>query len=141
MTEGTIDYDLWYLEVPAVMDTKQSNIKEQMVQAWVGGGAIPGHRRPGGRKQSFLCHEIFEWLLSKSIRASQRSRIAPLTMCRSRAFREADVITRDRPICCGVDLTGRGQLPSRRSFSSNPERRPGHYTGKVTRMESMRTDG
>ncbi len=57
------------------------------------------------------------------------------------AFCKARVITRNRLICCGVDLTSRDQLRSRRSFSSDPERRPSHYTGKVTRMESMRTDG
>jgi hypothetical protein len=25
-------------------------------------GIIPAHRRPGGRKLSFLRHEIFDWL-------------------------------------------------------------------------------
>ena len=68
MTEGTVDYDRWYPEVPAVMDTKQLaellNTNEQIVRAWVREGIIPAHRKPGGRKLSFLRHEIFEWLLS-----------------------------------------------------------------------------
>jgi len=65
---GTIDYERWYPEVPAVMDTKQLavllNTNEQIVRAWVREGIIPAHRKPGGRKLTFLRHEIFEWLLS-----------------------------------------------------------------------------
>jgi excisionase family DNA binding protein len=65
---GQIDYDRWYPEVPAVMDTKQLaellSTKEQIVRAWVREGIIPAHRRPGGRKLSFLRHEIFDWLIS-----------------------------------------------------------------------------
>ncbi|GBE21688.1 MAG TPA: DNA-binding protein [Actinobacteria bacterium] len=68
MTGGTIDYDRWYPEVPAVLDTKQLaallNTNEQIVRAWVREGIIPAHRRPGGRKLSYLRHEIFEWLLA-----------------------------------------------------------------------------
>ena len=68
MTGGTIDYQRWYPEVPAVMDTRQLagllNTNEQIVRAWVREGIIPAHRKPGGRKLSFLRHEIFEWLLS-----------------------------------------------------------------------------
>lgn len=68
MTDGPIDYDRWYSEVPAVMDTKQLaellNTNEQIVRAWVREGIIPTHRRPGGRKLSFLRHEIFDWLIS-----------------------------------------------------------------------------
>ena len=65
---GEIDYDRWYPEVPAVMDTKQLadllSTNEQIVRLWVREGIIPAHRRPGGRKLSFLRHEIFEWLIS-----------------------------------------------------------------------------
>jgi excisionase family DNA binding protein len=65
---GTIDYERWYPEVPAVLDTKQLavllNTNEQIVRAWVREGIIPAHRKPGGRKLTFLRHEIFEWLLS-----------------------------------------------------------------------------
>ena len=65
---GEIDYDRWYPEVPAVMDTKQLaellSTNEQIVRAWVREGIIPAHRRPGGRKLSFLRHEIFDWLIS-----------------------------------------------------------------------------
>jgi excisionase family DNA binding protein len=64
----TIDYERWYPEVPAVLDTKQLavllNTNEQTVRAWVREGIIPAHRKPGGRKLTFLRHEIFEWLLS-----------------------------------------------------------------------------
>ena len=65
---GEIDYDRWYPEVPAVMDTRQLaellSTNEQIVRAWVREGIIPAHRRPGGRKLSFLRHEIFDWLIS-----------------------------------------------------------------------------
>ncbi|MBT8251062.1 MAG: helix-turn-helix domain-containing protein [Acidimicrobiia bacterium] len=65
---GEIDYDRWYPEVPAVMDTKQLadllSTNEQIVRLWVREGIIPAHRRPGGRKLSFLRHEIFDWLIS-----------------------------------------------------------------------------
>ena len=65
---GEIDYDRWYPEVPAVMDTKQLaellSTNEQIVRLWVREGVIPAHRRPGGRKLSFLRHEIFDWLIS-----------------------------------------------------------------------------
>ena len=68
MTEGRIDYARWYPEVPAVMDTKQLagllNTNEQIIRAWVRDGVIPAHRIPGGRKLTFLRHEIFDWLLS-----------------------------------------------------------------------------
>ena len=68
MKGGTIDYERWYPEVPAVLDTKQLavllNTNEQIVRAWVREGIIPAHRKPGGRKLTFLRHEIFEWLLS-----------------------------------------------------------------------------
>ncbi len=65
---GQIDYDRWYPEVPAIMDTKQLaellSTNEQIVRAWVREGIIPAHRRPGGRKLSFLRHEIFDWLIA-----------------------------------------------------------------------------
>ena len=68
MKGGTIDYERWYPEVPAVLDTKQLtvllNTNDQIVRAWVREGIIPAHRKPGGRKLTFLRHEIFEWLLS-----------------------------------------------------------------------------
>ena len=68
MIGGEIDYDRWYPEVLAVMDAKQLaellNTSDQIVRAWVREGIIPAHRRPGGRKLSFLRHEIFEWLIS-----------------------------------------------------------------------------
>jgi hypothetical protein len=45
---GTIDYERWYPEVPAVLDTKQLaallNTNEQIVRAWVREGIIPAHR-------------------------------------------------------------------------------------------------
>ena len=53
MAEGSIDYDRWYPEVPAVMDSKQLaellHTNEQIVRAWVREGIIPAHRKPGGR--------------------------------------------------------------------------------------------
>ncbi|MGH7510952.1 MAG: helix-turn-helix domain-containing protein [Acidimicrobiia bacterium] len=66
--EEEIDYERWYPEVPAVMDSKQLaellNTSDQIVRAWAREGIIPAHRRPGGRKLSFLRHEIFHWLIS-----------------------------------------------------------------------------
>ena len=49
------------------MDTKQLaellNTNEQIVRAYARDGTLPAHRKPGGRKFSFLRHEIFQWLL------------------------------------------------------------------------------
>jgi predicted DNA-binding transcriptional regulator AlpA len=63
-----IDYDHWYPEVPAVMDTRQMadllHTNEQIIRGWVREGILPAHRKAGGRKLSFLRHEIFEWLFS-----------------------------------------------------------------------------
>ena len=62
-----IDYAVWYPDVPPVMDTKQLaillNTNEQIVRAYARGGVIPAHRPPGGRKFTFLRHEIFQWLI------------------------------------------------------------------------------
>ena len=63
-----IDYDRWYPEVPAVMDTRQLaellHTNEQIIRGWVREGVLPAHRKAGGRKLSFLRHEIFQWLIS-----------------------------------------------------------------------------
>ncbi|NOY56106.1 MAG: helix-turn-helix domain-containing protein [Actinobacteria bacterium] len=80
MTGGEINYDRWYPEVPAVMDTRQlagllgTNV--QIVRAWVREGIIPAHRLPGGRKLTFLRHEIFQWLIANRYEptAEQRGR-------------------------------------------------------------------
>jgi predicted DNA-binding transcriptional regulator AlpA len=63
-----IDYDRWYPEVAAVMDTRQLAellcTNEQIIRGWVREGILPAHRKPGGRKLTFLRHEIFDWLIS-----------------------------------------------------------------------------
>jgi predicted DNA-binding transcriptional regulator AlpA len=68
VTGESIDYDRWYPEVPAVMDTKQLaellQTNEQIIRAWVRGGIMPAHRKLGGRKFTFLRHEIFDWLIT-----------------------------------------------------------------------------
>lgn len=68
MNGRTIDYDRWYPEVPAVMDSRQLaellNTNQQIIRAWVRDGIVPAHRKPGGRKLTFLRHEIFDWLIS-----------------------------------------------------------------------------
>ena len=62
-----IDYAQWYPDVPPVMDSKQLaellNTNEQIIRAYARDGVIPAHRKPGGRKFTFLRHEIFQWLL------------------------------------------------------------------------------
>lgn len=62
-----IEYADWYPDVPPVMDTKQLaellNTNEQIIRAYARDGVLPAHRKPGGRKFTFLRHEIFEWLL------------------------------------------------------------------------------
>ena len=72
---GTIDYDHWYPEVPAVLDTRQLaellNTNEQIIRAWVREGIIPAHRKPGGRKFWFLRHEIFDWLIASRYKPDQ----------------------------------------------------------------------
>ena len=63
-----IDYERWYPDVPPIMDVKQMaellNTNEQIIRLYVREGQLPAHRRPGGRKLTFLRHEIFEWLLA-----------------------------------------------------------------------------
>ena len=63
-----VDYDRWYPDVPAILDTKQLGellqTNDQIIRAWVREGVIPAHRRPGGRKLTFLRHEIFDWLIA-----------------------------------------------------------------------------
>jgi predicted site-specific integrase-resolvase len=67
-----IDYASWYPDVPPVMDTKQLaellDTNEQIIRAYARDGVIPAHRRPGGRKFTFLRHEIFQWLLKNRYR-------------------------------------------------------------------------
>lgn len=62
-----IDYAQWYPDVPPIMDVKRLaellNTNEQIVRAYARDGVVPAHRKPGGRKFSFLRHEIFQWLL------------------------------------------------------------------------------
>lgn len=68
-----IDYERWYPEVPSVMDSRQVapllHTNEQIVRAWVREGILPAHRKPGGRKLTFLRHEIFNWLVSHRYKA------------------------------------------------------------------------
>lgn len=68
MSGDTIDYDRWYPDGSPVMDTRQLaellHTNEQIIRLWVREGIIPAHRKPGGRKFTFLRHEIFEWLLA-----------------------------------------------------------------------------
>lgn len=62
-----IDYAQWYPDVAPVMDSKQLaellGTNEQIIRAYARDGVIPAHRRPGGRKFTFLRHEIFQWLI------------------------------------------------------------------------------
>jgi hypothetical protein len=62
-----IDYADWYPDVPPIMDTRQLaellTTNEQIIRAYARDGVIPAHRKPGGRKFTFLRHEIFQWLL------------------------------------------------------------------------------
>lgn len=62
-----IDYARWYPDVPPVMDSKQLaqllSTNEQIIRAYARDGVLPAHRKPGGRKFTFLRHEIFQWLL------------------------------------------------------------------------------
>jgi hypothetical protein len=62
-----VDYEYWYPDVTPVMDSRQLadllHTNEQIIRAWARDGILPAHRRPGGRKFTFLRHEIFLWLL------------------------------------------------------------------------------
>lgn len=62
-----IDYADWYPDVPPVMDSHQLaellSTNEQIIRTYARDGVIPAHRRPGGRKFTFLRHEVFQWLL------------------------------------------------------------------------------
>jgi hypothetical protein len=62
-----IDYADWYPDVPPIMDSRQLaellSTNEQIIRAYARDGVIPAHRRPGGRKFTFLRHEIFQWLI------------------------------------------------------------------------------
>ncbi len=62
-----IDYGAWYPDVPPILDTKQLaellTTNEQIVRAYARDGIIPAHRQPGGRKFTFLRHEIVQWLI------------------------------------------------------------------------------
>lgn len=53
-----IDYDVWYPDVPLVMDTRKLaellHNNEQIIRVWVREGLIPARRKPGGRKFTFL---------------------------------------------------------------------------------------
>lgn len=64
-----IDYERWYPEVSAVMGSTRQladllHTNEQIVRAWLREGILPAHRTSGGRKFTFLRHEIFDWLIS-----------------------------------------------------------------------------
>jgi len=62
-----IDYAAWYPDVPPIMDTKilaeLLHTNEQIVRTYARQGILPAHRPPGGRKFTFLRHEIFQWLV------------------------------------------------------------------------------
>jgi hypothetical protein len=62
-----IDYADWYPDVPPIMDSRQLaellSTNEQIIRAYAREGVIPAHRRPGGRKFTFLRHEVFQWLI------------------------------------------------------------------------------
>lgn len=76
-----IDYQDWYPEVPSVMDTRDLaellHTNEQIIRAWVREGSIPAHRKPGGRKFTFLRHEIFEWLIANRYQPSGDDNLGP----------------------------------------------------------------
>ena len=62
-----VTYERWYPDVRPVMDSQYLAellvTSEQVIRAWAREGVIPAHRPAGGRKFTFLRHEIFEWLV------------------------------------------------------------------------------
>jgi excisionase family DNA binding protein len=50
------------------MDSQQLaallSTSDQVIRTWAREGVIPSHRPTGGRKFTFLRHEIFDWLIS-----------------------------------------------------------------------------
>lgn len=72
-----VDYEYWYPDVPPVMDARQLaellHTNEQIVRAWARNGVLPAHRRPGGRKFTFLRHEVFNWLLANRYEPDEES--------------------------------------------------------------------
>jgi len=73
-----IDYADWYPDVPPIMDSKQLaellSTNEQIIRAYARDGIIPAHRRPGGRKFTFLRHEVFQWLIENRYEPDNTSR-------------------------------------------------------------------
>jgi excisionase family DNA binding protein len=73
-----IEYEDWYPDVPPVMTVQHLadllHTNEQIIRAWVREGIIPAHRRPGGRKFTFLRHEIFDWLISNRYKPRRTAR-------------------------------------------------------------------
>lgn len=72
-----IDYADWYPDVPPIMNSKELaellDTNEQIIRAYARDGVIPAHRRPGGRKFTFLRHEIFQWLLDNRYQPDEQS--------------------------------------------------------------------
>ncbi len=67
--KGEIDYDRWYLRRAsghgfAVNSPSWSTPTSRASGPGTRDGILPAHRRPGGRKFTFLRHEIFQWLIS-----------------------------------------------------------------------------
>ncbi len=66
-SDPEITYEQFYPDVPPVMDSRQLaellGTNEQIIRAYARDGVLPAHRRPGGRKFTFLRHEIFQWLV------------------------------------------------------------------------------
>ncbi len=62
-----ITYAEWYPDVLPMMNSAQLaellTTSEQQIRIWAREGTIPAHRPPGGRKFTFLRHEIFAWLV------------------------------------------------------------------------------
>lgn len=80
------------------MDTKQVaellHTNEQIIRAWVREGAIPAHRRPGGRKYTFLRREIFDWLIANRYQPEvpRMHEQSPPTLGGSSSFRETGTV-------------------------------------------------